>query len=85
VLAIGLVVDDAHRVLENCHRHIEMGKPAQAAADGSREIAFAVVAMSLTLDGGLRAARVPAGNTGKLFAEFALHRGFGVAVSASSR
>ena len=50
VLAIGLVVDDAIVVLENCHRHVEMGKnPVQAAADGSREIAFAVVAMSLTL------------------------------------
>ncbi|MDH5210172.1 MAG: efflux RND transporter permease subunit, partial [Betaproteobacteria bacterium] len=50
VLAVGLVVDDAIVVLENCHRHVEMGKdPRQASVDGSREIAFAVVAMSLTL------------------------------------
>ncbi|HSX70372.1 MAG TPA: efflux RND transporter permease subunit, partial [Pseudomonas sp.] len=50
VLAIGLVVDDAIVVLENIHRHIEQGmKPLQAAFVGSREIAFAVIAMTLTL------------------------------------
>ena len=50
VLAIGLVVDDAIVVLENIHRHIEVGMPpVQAAIDGPREIAFAVVAMTLTL------------------------------------
>lgn len=50
VLAIGLVVDDAIVVLENIHRHIENGmKPIQAAFTGSREIALALVAMTLTL------------------------------------
>jgi multidrug efflux pump len=82
VLAIGLVVDDAIVVLENCHRHIEMGKPpAQAAADGSREIAFAVVAMSLTLTAVFAPVAFVPGNTGKLFAEFALTVAAAVAVS----
>ena len=36
VLAIGLVVDDAIVVLENCHRHIEMGKPIRAGGDRRR-------------------------------------------------
>ncbi len=82
VLAIGLVVDDAIVVLENCHRHIEMGKtPAQAAADGSREIAFAVVAMSLTLTAVFAPVAFIPGNTGKLFAEFALTVAAAVAVS----
>ncbi len=50
VLAVGLVVDDAIVVLENIHRHIEEGKsPLKAAKDGSREIGFAIVAMTLTL------------------------------------
>src|SRR5262245_7526613 len=73
VLAIGLVVDDAIVVLENCHRHIEMGKdPKQASADGSREIAFAVVAMTLTLAAVFAPLAFQTGNTGKLFTEFAL-------------
>jgi multidrug efflux pump len=82
VLAIGLVVDDAIVVLENCHRHVEMGKhPMQAAADGSREIAFAVVAMSLTLTAVFAPVAFVPGNTGKLFAEFALTVAAAVAVS----
>jgi len=82
VLAIGLVVDDAIVVLENCHRHVEMGKsPQQAAADGSREIAFAVVAMSLTLTAVFAPVAFVPGNTGKLFAEFALTVAAAVAVS----
>src|SRR5262245_2971017 len=50
VLSIGLVVDDAIVVLENIHRHIEEGmKPYKAALLGSREIGFAVIAMTITL------------------------------------
>jgi multidrug efflux pump len=82
VLAIGLVVDDAIVVLENCHRHVEMGKPPLAAAvEGSREIAFAVVAMSLTLTAVFAPVAFVPGNTGRLFAEFALTVAAAVAVS----
>lgn len=50
VLAIGLVVDDAVVVLENIYRHIEQGlDPKPAAILGSKEITFAVIAMTLTL------------------------------------
>ena len=50
VLAIGLVVDDSIVVLENIYRHIEEGMtPFQGAIVGSKEIAFAVVSMTLTL------------------------------------
>ena len=50
MLAIGLVVDDAIVVLENVYRHIEDGeRPFQAALIGTREIVFAVIAMTLTL------------------------------------
>jgi multidrug efflux pump len=82
VLAIGLVVDDAIVVLENCHRHIELGKePRQASIDGSREIAFAVVAMSLTLAAVFAPLGFMTGNTGRLFTEFALTVAAAVAVS----
>ncbi|MWV16214.1 MMPL family transporter [Pseudomonas sp. L-22-4S-12] len=72
VLAIGLVVDDAIVVLENIHRHIEQGMaPMQAAFVGSREIAFAVVAMTLTLAAVYAPIGFMQGTTGKLFTEFA--------------
>jgi multidrug efflux pump len=72
VLAIGLVVDDAIVMLENIYRHIENGMPPlEAAFRGSKEISFAVVAMTLTL----AAVYVPigfmTGTTGRLFTEFA--------------
>jgi len=50
VLSIGLVVDDAIVMLENIYRHIEQGaKPFVAAITGSKEITFAVIAMTITL------------------------------------
>ncbi len=82
VLAIGLVVDDAIVMLENIHRHIEMGKkPMQAALDGSREIAFAVVAMTITLAAVYLPISFSTGQTGKLFVEFALTLAGAVLVS----
>ena len=72
VLAIGLVVDDAIVMLENIHRHIEEGmQPMQAAFKGSREIAFAVIAMTLTLAAVFAPIGFMQGTTGKLFTEFA--------------
>src|SRR5690606_17944962 len=72
VLAIGLVVDDAIVMLENIHRHIEEGmQPLAAALKGSREIAFAVIAMTLTLAAVFAPIGFMQGTTGKLFTEFA--------------
>lgn len=49
-LSIGFLVDDAIVVLENIVRHIELGEsPMQAALKGSKEIAFTVVSMTLSL------------------------------------
>jgi multidrug efflux pump len=82
VLAIGLVVDDAIVVLENIQRHIEEGmKPLAAALQGSREIAFAVVAMTVTLAAVFAPLAFSTGNTGKLFTEFALTVAAAVVVS----
>jgi len=73
VLAIGLVVDDAIVVLENIFRHIEHGMPRmQAALQGSREIGFAVIAMTLTLITVYAPLAFATGRTGRLFIEFAL-------------
>jgi multidrug efflux pump len=82
VLAIGLVVDDAIVVLENIHRHIEKGMPPfKAAIEGSREIAFAVVAMTVTLAAVFAPLAFSTGNTGRLFMEFALTVAAAVVVS----
>ena len=82
VLAIGLVVDDAIVVLENIYRHIEEGMtPVAAAIKGSREIAFAVVAMTLTLAAVYAPVAFSPGRTGRLFLEFALTLAGAVLVS----
>jgi multidrug efflux pump len=82
ILAIGLVVDDAIVVLENIHRHIEEGMtPFKAAIQGTREIAFAVVAMTITLVSVFTPLAFASGNTGKLFTEFALTVAAAVLVS----
>ncbi len=82
VLAIGLVVDDAIVVLENIHRHIEEGMPPfRAALQGSKEIAFAVVAMTVTLAAVFTPLAFMSGNTGRLFTEFAFTVAAAVLVS----
>jgi multidrug efflux pump len=82
VLAIGLVVDDAIVVLENIHRHIEEGTPPfRAALQGSKEIAFAVVAMTVTLAAVFTPLAFMSGNTGRLFTEFAFTVAAAVVVS----
>ena len=82
VLAIGLVVDDAIVVLENIHRHIEEGmKPFNAAMQGSKEIGFAVMAMTITLAAVFVPLALMTGNTGKLFTEFAMTVATSVLVS----
>ena len=72
VLAIGLVVDDAIVMLENIYRHVEEGMPpVKAALLGSREISFAVIAMTITLAAVYAPIGFMTGITGRLFTEFA--------------
>ena len=72
VLAIGLVVDDAIVMLENIYRHVEGGMaPVKAALLGSREISFAIVAMTITLAAVYAPIGFMSGVTGRLFTEFA--------------
>lgn len=82
VLAIGLVVDDAIVVLENIFRHIEEGmKPLEAAIRGTREVQFAVIAMTLTLAAVFTPIAFTTGRTGRLFVEFALSLAGAVLIS----
>jgi len=82
VLAIGLVVDDAIVMLENIVRHIEEGmSPFEAALKGSKEIGFAIIAMTLTLAAVYVPLAFSTGRTGRLFIEFALTLAGSVLVS----
>jgi multidrug efflux pump len=74
ILAIGIVVDDAIIVLENAYRHQEeLGEdPETAAINGTREIAFAVIATTITLVAVFTPLAFLQGNTGRLFNEFGI-------------
>jgi HAE1 family hydrophobic/amphiphilic exporter-1 len=70
-LSLGFVVDDAIVMLENVVRHMEMGKdPLRAAFDGSKEIGFTIVSMTLSLAAVFIPVIVMGGIIGRLFREF---------------
>ncbi len=73
ILAIGFVVDDAIVVLENIVRHMENGvPPLQAALDGSREVAFTIVSMTVSLAAVFIPLLFMGGILGRLFREFSV-------------
>jgi HAE1 family hydrophobic/amphiphilic exporter-1 len=82
ILAVGFVVDDAIVVLENITRHMEMGKSRmQAAFEGSKEIAFTVVSMTVSLSAVFIPVLFMQGILGRLFREFAVTVGVAVLIS----
>lgn len=73
VLAIGLVVDDAIVVLENIDRRIRAGeKRLVAAANGAREVGFAVIATTVVLVSVFVPLSFLTGKVGRLFTEFGI-------------
>ena len=72
-LSVGFVVDDAIVMLENIVRHMEMGKPRmQAALEGSQEIAFTILSMTLSLAAVFIPILFMGGIVGRLMHEFAV-------------
>ncbi len=81
-LSVGFVVDDAIVMLENIVRHMEMGKPAMAAAlAGSREIGFTILSMTLSLAAIFIPFLLMGGVLGRLLHEFAVTIGAAILVS----
>ena len=73
ILSIGFVVDDAIVMLENIVRHMEQGEsPMQAALNGSREIGFTIISMTLSLAAVFIPLVFMGGMLGRLFREFAI-------------
>ncbi len=82
-IAIGFIVDDAIVEVENVYRHIEGGaSPLEAAVEGSAEIRFTVLSISLSLIAVFVPLLMMSGIVGRLFREFAVTVMVAVAVSA---
>jgi multidrug efflux pump len=83
VLCIGLVVDDAIVVLENIQRRVDLGEPPLlAAARGTRQVAFAVIATTAVLVAVFLPVGFMEGDTGRLFRELSVALAAAVAISA---
>ncbi|HYR19090.1 MAG TPA: efflux RND transporter permease subunit, partial [Myxococcales bacterium] len=81
-LSVGFVVDDAIVMLENIVRHMEMGEGVlEAAYNGSREIAFTIVSMTISLAAVFIPVLFMGGIVGRLFHEFAVTIGAAILVS----
>ncbi len=81
-LSVGFIVDDAIVVLENIVRHIEKGETVwDAALKGSREIAFTVISMTLSLAAVFLPVLFMGGILGRLLNEFAVTIGVAILVS----
>jgi hydrophobic/amphiphilic exporter-1 (mainly G- bacteria), HAE1 family len=82
-IAVGFVVDDAIVMLENISRYVEEGEtPYQAALRGSREIAFTIASISISLIAVLIPLFLMGGIIGRLFREFSVTLAMTIAVSA---
>src|SRR4051794_719740 len=81
-LSVGFVVDDAIVMLENIVRHMEMGeKPMEAALNGSSEIGFTIVSMTLSLAAVFIPVLFMSGILGRLLHEFAVAISVAILVS----
>ncbi len=81
-LAVGLLVDDAIVVVENIYRKIEEGiEPKKAAADATREIIMAVVAITLVVVAVFVPISFMKGIVGQYLKQFGLTIAFSMLVS----
>ncbi len=83
-IATGFVVDDAIVMVENIARHVEAGEaPLSAALRGSRQIAFTVLSLTLSLIAVLIPLLFMGDVVGRLFREFAITLAVSIALSAA--
>ncbi|OKH41820.1 acriflavine resistance protein B [Calothrix sp. HK-06] len=81
-LSVGFVVDDAIVMLENIIRHMEMGEaPLEAALNGSKEISFTILSMTISLVAVFIPMLFMNGLLGRLFHEFAVTIAVSILVS----
>jgi HAE1 family hydrophobic/amphiphilic exporter-1 len=81
-LSIGILIDDAIVVIENIHRHLEMGKsPMKAAGEATAEIGLAVMATTASILAVFVPVATMKGMVGRFFVQFGLTVAFAVTVS----
>lgn len=81
-LGIGMLVDNAIVVIENIERHLAMGKDSKRAAiDGTKEVAGAITASTLTTVAVFVPVIFITGLIGQIFTEFALTISFSLIAS----
>lgn len=81
-IATGFVVDDAIVVLENITRHREAGMPLrQAVLQGTKEVSFTVISISLSLIAVFLPILLMGGIIGRLFREFAVVLSIAILIS----
>ena len=81
-LAIGLLIDDAVVVRENIFKHMEMGKPPmKAALDGTKEVALAVFATTMTIVAVFMPIAFVKGLVGQFFRQFGITISVAVVIS----
>ncbi|MGP0106838.1 multidrug efflux RND transporter permease subunit [Rhodoblastus sp.] len=82
-IATGFVVDDAIVMIENIARHVEDGmKPMEAALQGSREIGFTIISLTVSLIAVLIPLLFMGEVVGRLFHEFAMTLAVTIVISA---
>lgn len=84
VLAIGIVVDDAIVVVEAVHARLEAGEknPKQAAIDAMKEIAPAIVSITLVMASVFVPVSFLGGTTGVFYKQFGLTLAIAIIISA---
>lgn len=81
-LGIGMLVDNAIVVIENIERHLELGEsPIDAAINGTKEVALAITASTVTTIAVFVPVIFISGLIGKIFMEFALTISFSLIAS----
>src|SRR5262252_7653706 len=81
-VSVGFVVDDAIVMIENMYRKLEAGSnPMRAALEGTRQIGFTVISISVSLVAAFIPLLFMSGVVGRLLREFSVTLAFAVAVS----
>ena len=83
-LAIGIIIDDAIVVIENIYKKMEAGMSKfEAAIEGTKEMAFTILAISAMLLAVFIPVSFMSGIVGKFFESFAMTVGFAIIISYS--
>ena len=81
-LAIGIIIDDAIVVIENIYKKMEAGMSKyEAAYEGTKEMAFTILAISAMLLAVFIPVSFMSGIVGKFFESFAMTVGFAIIIS----